>query len=207
MTRYQTAEWLEWSGLPEALNTARAGAWPVFKKLVELDCKTNARPGTVEIALAELAMRCGLPVDGVHKIVEALRKKKYLRSFIPDTPEEPALIEICVPLATPIPPAQVARQCPDPYLRDPHAYRYVTAEDPDQAADAAKAQDVADLYLNLMSQRVNPVVLDQIELAARRFPLAEIRETIERAARHDIRSMSWVLKELVRAARKKREQA
>src|SRR5262245_49914409 len=79
--RYEEADWLEWSGLPAALNTARANGWLVFKKLVELDCRAGRRPGIVEISIAELAGRCGLTAETTAKVVETLRKKKYLRCF------------------------------------------------------------------------------------------------------------------------------
>ena len=98
--RYGEAEWLEWSGLPAALNAARANGWLVFKKLVDLDCRAARRPGIVEISIGELAERCGLTPETTEKVIEALRKKKYLRCFVPEHPEETALID--VPAGTPL---------------------------------------------------------------------------------------------------------
>jgi len=197
LDRYGQAEWLEWSGLPGALNKARSGGWAVFKKIAELDCRAHRCPGTVEVSLAELSERCGIPAETAAKIVEALRRKKYLRCYLPDHPEEPALIEIRVPIRTPVPFEEVARRVPDPHLRDSSTYRYASKQQ-EVEVDEKKVQEVVDLYLNYLSQKMNTFILEQIEIAARRFPLEEIRLTIERAARHNLRNMGWVLKELIR---------
>ena len=195
--RYGQIEWIEWSGLPMALNQARSGAWPVFKKLLELDCRAHQSPGTVEISLKELGERCGTPPEAVAKIIEVLRKKKYLRYFLPDNEEEAGLFEIRFPLKTPIPYEEVARLVTDPHLRDASTYRYAT-EPQAVELDEKKVQEVVDLYFNHLSQKMNAFILEQIEIAARRFPLDQIRHTIERAARHELRNMGWVLKELIR---------
>ncbi len=204
LERYDQAEWIEWSGLPAELNRIRAGGWLVFKKLVELDCRAHRQTGTVEVSLDELAKRCGLEPEKIGRIIEALRRKKYLRCYVPDHPEEEGLFEFRAPIKTPIPPDEVARLVPDPTLRDPTAYRY--ARPPDQVPlDEKKVQEAVDCYLNTLSQKMNTIILEQIEIAARRFPLEAIRHTIERADRHDIRSMGWVLKELIRDQKKKNE--
>ncbi len=51
---------------------------------------------------------------------------------------------------------------------------------------------------------MNSVILEQIEIAARRFQAEELRLAIDRAARHEIRSMTWVLKELIRDHQKEK---
>jgi hypothetical protein len=204
MEREDQALWLEWSGLPAALNAVRANAWLVFRTIVEIDCGASRRPATIEIPLAELAERCGLDAAVVAKAVDALRKKKYLRCFLPEHPEESALLEIRVPIATPLSPEEVARRIPDPVHRDPAQYRY--AHEPDAPpADAAKVQEVVDLYLNRISQKMNSFILEQIEIVAGRFEMEDIQRTIDRAARHEIRHFGWVLKELVREQGKKKQ--
>lgn len=202
MDRYEQALWLEWSGLPAALNKVRAGAWPVFKLLVEIDCRAGRRPGIVEISVAEIAERSGLPAETVTKIIEALRKKKYLRCFLPEHPEETSLIEIRQPIQTPLTPEQTAARIPTPHLRDVSTYRYATEPD-ELPPDTAKVQAVVDLYLNRLSQRMNSFILEQIEMLATRFPLEDIQRTIDRAARHEVRHIGWVAKELVRERAKK----
>jgi hypothetical protein len=202
--RSQDAEWLEWSGLPRALNQVRAGGWLVFKKLVDLDCRRHRRPATVELSVGELAERCGLSPDAAGKIAEALRRKKYIRCFLPEHADEAALFEIRVPLATPLAPDEVARRARDPLLRDPGLFRYAREAD-EPPEHLARVQAVVDLYLNYLSTKINSFVMDQIEIAARRFPLEAIRATVERGARHEMRTMGWVLKELIRDAKKKVE--
>lgn len=195
--RFEQALWLEWSGLPAEANKARTNGWLVLRMVIELDCAAHRRPEAVEVTLEELGARCGLEPDVVVKVLEALRKKKYLRCFIPDNASEPALIEIRSPLKTPVPPEQVAKIVSDPHLRDPGDYRYARAEDAPKIDDK-KVQEAVDYYLNHLSQKMNSVILEEIEIAARRFGAEQIRLTIDRAARHEIRSMTWVLKELIR---------
>lgn len=205
MTHYRSAEWLEWSGLPAALNAVRTHGWLVFKAIVERDCAAHRWPEAVEITLDELARRTGLGVETVGKVIEALRKKRYLRVYMPEEPAEPALLEICVPIPTPLTPEDVVRETPDPGLRDPRAWRYLREADA-RPPDESKVQEVIDCYLNQLSHKVNTFVVEQIELCVRRFPVEDIRRMIDRAARHDIHSMGWVLKELIREERKKRAQ-
>jgi DNA-binding Lrp family transcriptional regulator len=197
MDRSEQILWLDRSGLPKALNRARANGWLVFKTLAELDCRANARPGVVEISMNDLAERCGLEAGAVAKIVEALRKKKLLRCYLPDHDDEDAFIEIVVPLATPIPPDEVARQADDPVGRDARAYRYARpAQEP--PPDAAKIQAVVDLYLNRVSQKMNAFILEQLQMIAARFDMEAIERTVERAAKHEVRSIGWIFKELIR---------
>lgn len=201
-SRLHDADWLELSGLPTELNAIRAGAWAVFKKIVELDCRMNRNPNAVEISLGELADRTGLEWEKLAKILEALGKKKILASFIPDNPDEPGLFQVRVPVKTPKNATEVAALTNDPYLRDPSHYRYleVKKEDP---AEVEKVQKIIDLYLNTLSQKMNSFIVDEIEVIARRFPIDAIERTIHRAAKHDIRSIGWVAKELIRDQGKK----
>ena len=202
--RNQQVEWLEWSGLPGRLNELRTGGWLVFKKLVELDCRAHRQPGTVEVSLVELGQRCGLSPEKAGRIIEVLRRRKYLRCYVPDHPEEEGLFEIRTPINTPVAPEEVARRVTDPHLRDAAGYRY--AHPAEQIPlDEKKVQETVDCYLNTLSQKMNSFILDQIEIAARRFPLEAIRHTIERADRHNIRSMGWVLQQLIRDEVKKKK--
>ncbi|HOE96277.1 MAG TPA: hypothetical protein PK847_06790 [Candidatus Sumerlaeota bacterium] len=195
--RYAQAEWLELSGLPLELNRLRQGAWLVFKKLAELDCDANRRPGEVEITVAELAARCGLEADKAARILELLQRKRRIRCYLPEHPEEEGIFAIRSPVKTPIPPERVAETTTNPFLRDLSNYRYARQED-EPPVDERKVQEAVDCYLNMLSTRMNVFILEQIEIAVRRFPLELVKQTIERAARHDIRSMKWVFKELIR---------
>lgn len=200
-SRYETSRWLELSGLPAQLNEYRQYAWPVFRLIVELDCRANRTPDAVEISLGELAERLGVDWEKVARIIEALQKKKMLAAFVPDNPDEAGLFQIRTPVRTPKPPDEVAAGAKDPALRDPTAYRYVKADE-DPAKREQKTQRVIDLYLNKLSQKLNSFIVDEIEMLAQRFPMEEIERTIERAANHDIRSIGWVARELIRDASK-----
>lgn len=196
-SRYQTAEWIELSGLPGELNKVRSGGWLVFKKIIELDCARHHDPDAVEISLEELGERCGLDWEKSARIITALQKKKYLACFIPDNPDEPGLFQVRVPIRTPRNPEEVAESTSDPHLRDWKSYRYV-AKAPEKPEDEKKVQLVIDLYLNTLSQKVNSIIVDQIEILARQFPMDKIERAMKRAARHEIWSIGWVAKDLIR---------
>ena len=194
--------WIQFSGLPAALNKAKANGWLVFKTLIELDTRRGGAAAGFEVLLADLAERCGLEPEPLTKILEILRKRKVIKLYLPESADEPAFVAIAAPLPTPIPPREVAARIDDPHARDPAAWRYAAA--PAAAQDETAIQHVVDLYLNHLSQRVNAFVLEQIDVAVARFPLPEIERMIERAARHNVRTMGWVIKELIREERAKR---
>ncbi len=196
-SRYDTARWLEFSGLPAQLNGFRQYGWSVFRMLVELDCRANRTPDAVEISLGELAERLGLDWEKVGKIVEMLQKKKVVAAFLPDNPDEPGLFQVRTPLTVPKPAEDIAREARDPSLRDPTAFRYVKSEE-DRGVIERKTQRIIDLYLNKLSQKLNSFIVDEIEILAQRFPLEAIELTIDRAAKHEIRSIGWVARELIR---------
>jgi hypothetical protein len=195
--RLAAAAWLELSGLPLRLNQARMGAWSVYRKLIELDCLAHTDPEPVQITPEALAQRCGVTLEQLEKLVEALRKQKVLRAFYPDHPQEEAVFELLIPPPTPLPPDAVARAMNEPLFRQVSALRYAVAAPP-QPLDEQKMRQVVDWYLHLLSQKMNSFVLEQIEVAVRRFPLESIHTMIERAARHNLRNFGWVLKELIR---------
>lgn len=200
----EQALWLDYSGLPALLNGYRTHAWPVFRLIVEMDCRANRDPDAVEISLGELAERTGLDWEKVAKIVETLQKKKVLAAFLPDNPDEDGLFQVRVPVQTPRSAEEVARQTRDPLLRDPTAYRYVRAgENPEH--HRSKVERIIDLYLNKLSHKLNSFIVDEIDILAQRFPIEAIEQTIDRAANHDIRSIGWVGRELIRDASKSKQ--
>jgi hypothetical protein len=159
----------------------------------------------VEITLGEIAERVGVPWEKVGKIIEVLQKKKRLAAFLPDNPEEAGLFQIRTPVKTPRTPEEVAAAARDPLLRDPTAYRYREAAE-DRDVVESKTQRIVDLYLNKLSQKMNSFIVDEIEILAQRFPMEAIERTIERAASHEIRTIGWVARELIRDSTKSKKE-
>jgi hypothetical protein len=193
-------DWLEFSGLPRELNEkARQGAWSVFKKVVELDCRRNATPEAVEISVAELGERTGILAKTVRRLLDGLRRRRVLLVFLPETDDEPALFQIRVPLPTPIPFEEVAKQHADLHLLEPRGNdRYAREEGPVDPEDPA-IRAVVDLYLNTLSLRMNSFILDELIFIARRYPGQEIERVFRHAAHLKItRGLGWVVRELSR---------
>lgn len=210
MRRYEQKTWaplwLEFSGLPELLNSKIRGGtgWLLFKKIVELDCSLNPQPGIVEISLVELSQRTGLSVESVRRGAAALRKLEVIASFLPDNDEEEALLRIKVPLSTPRPPAELKQLYPHLFGSEGHYFRYV---DPQEAGinefeeDDPLLKEIVDLYFNVIGVKMNAFILDELRLIRQRFPMEMVRRTFRRAATNEIHSLAWVVRELIRQKR------
>lgn len=192
--------WLEFSGLPRHLNTkAGLAGWCVFQKIVALDSERNHTPDAVEISVSELAERTGVTPVACRRILDKLRRAKVLLVFVPDTDDEPALLQVRVPLPTPIPVEEVARAHPELHLLELGANdRYAREEAPVDPEDP-QIRAVVDLYLNSVGPRVNSFVLDELIFVARRHPLRDI-ERVFRQARHlpGPPGLGWIARQLSR---------
>lgn len=208
--------WLEHSGLPAHIAAkVRGGAgWPVFKKIVELDCAANARPDAVELSLNDLGALIGLDGPAVRRAVQSLRKLRLLACFLPDTDDEAALLKVRVPLETPVTPDQLRAAKPGLFGGGPWRFRYsaedeglAAAGDNPDAADAESAdpvlREIVDLYFDSIGLRMNVFVLDELRLVRGRFPIDEVRRVFRRAKQNEVRSLPWVVRELARAAKAK----
>jgi hypothetical protein len=203
--------WLEYSGLPELVgDKVRGGAgWLVFRKIVELDCAANAHPAPVEVSVEELCRRTGTPAVVIHKALAALRKLKLIACFIPEDDEEPGLFRVSVPLRTPVSRADLRAAHPTLFADPQHYFRYLDEAtgdlSPDDAPDPA-LQEVVDLYFNTVGLKMNAFILDELRLIRHRFPLEQVKKVFRRAQQNEIRSLSWVVRELVRARKKKHDE-
>jgi len=194
--RVWSPAWLELSGLPEWLNARiRQGAWPVFKKLVEMDCEVNYRPAPFEMPVSDLARRTGLKVEAVERILAGLRRKRLISCFIPEHPDENLLCQIATPLPLPDSRDVVLARLGRAMQRDELRYLdQVVLSDESEAA----LREVVDGYLNTVSQKMNPMILDELRLVAIRFPRERIRKTFARARYVGVDSLAWVTRELIR---------
>lgn len=196
--------WVELSGLPVQLNddAKLAYAWAVFRKIVELDLATNpARPGTVEVSLAELGARCGVDAPRAEKAIKAMRKAKLVRAFLPESEEEPALLQLLLPLATPKSADEVRATHPDLFLEAEWPPRYATAAEADAGPTTdrgEKVKAVVELYLNVLSMKMNSLILDELQLISDRYEVELIQKVFDRARKREATSLGWILAEIRR---------
>jgi len=201
--------WLEYSGLPEWVNSkVGQSAWTVLKKVIEIDCASNASPAIIEITPAQIAEWCGLDSTTVVRALEGLRRKKCLALFLPEHPEERALIEVKTPLPTPRSPAEVRALFPFNRLDPGVRLRYAAAgeaagsEKQSQTTGKKHLQRVIDLYFNTVGFKMNTFILDELRLICDRFDPRHVEKTFDRARKNDIRSLGWVVRELYRLSRR-----
>lgn len=97
----KTPKWLEFSGLPALLNnTIGPHAWPVFKKIVELDWELGPREDyIVKIEWENFCERLGYPGEQVMRTLKALKEHNYIE--IPEDDSPPKEIRIITPIHTP----------------------------------------------------------------------------------------------------------
>lgn len=201
--------WLEFSGLPRFLSEKCRGpaGWLLFKKIVELDCERNSAPGTVEISLKELEERCGVSPDKARKAAEVLRKQKLLAFFLPDNDEESGLFRVVTPLQTPVAPEALRQAQPHLFEQAEVRFRYVDDCVDTGDSDAAPYSDphlktVVDLYFDVVGLKMNVFILDELRMLPQKFSMAEIQSAFSRARKNEIRSLRWVIQELVRRKKK-----
>lgn len=203
--------WLECSGLPELLTEkVKGGAgWILFKKIVELDCEKNSAPSTVEISLEELQKRCGVTPDKVRKAVPALRKLKMIACFVPDNDEEAALFRVVTPLETPRPAEEIKKNDAHLFEHGGDHFRYhddcVSSHEDELPANDPDLKAVVDLYFDVVGLKMNVFILDELRMLPQRFTMQEIRSVFNQARKNEIRSLHWVMKELVRRRKKSAE--
>ncbi|MCX7018920.1 MAG: hypothetical protein WCK47_08115 [bacterium] len=199
--------WLELSGLPQMLGAKPGGAamWAVFKKIVELDCAANSEPGTVEVALEELAWRSALAPAAARRALLSLRRLKLVACFVPDNDEEAALARVRTPLAAPLRRDELVARWPRVFTAAPAHLRYLDeAPSGGAAADDGRdtvLQEIVDLYFNAVGLKMNVFVLDELRLVRQRFPIEAVRRVFHRARQNEIRSLQWIVRELVRGRR------
>lgn len=68
--------WIEYSGCPSLLNQKLGSlAWPVFKKLIELDCRYNpSGPGWYDVSQEELSNMLGISIKTISRDLKGLLK-------------------------------------------------------------------------------------------------------------------------------------
>lgn len=203
--------WLEYSGLPELLaQKIKGGAgWALFKKIVELDCERNSAPGTVEISLQELQRRCGVLPNTVRRVMATFRKLKLVASFIPDNDEEAALFRIVTPLQTPRRADQIKAEDTHLFEHGTEYMRYfddcTTGQQEDLPTSDPDLKEVVDLYFDTIGLKMNVFILDELRMLPQRFPMQEVRSVFRRARKNEIRSLHWIMQELVRRRKKSGE--
>lgn len=203
--------WLEYSGLPELLAAKIKGGagWALFKKIMELDCERNSAPGTVEVSLGELQKRCGVAPDQARRAAGTLRKMKLLACFLPDNDEEAALFRIVTPLQTPRLADQIRKE--DTHLFE-HGGDYLRYYDDcmhghqdDLPTNDPALKETVDLYFDTIGLKMNVFILDELRMLPQRFTMLEVRGVFRQARKNEIRSLRWIMQELVRRRKKSGE--
>ncbi len=136
----------------------------------------------------------------------ALRKMKLLACFIPDNDDEAALFRVVTPLQTPRPPDQIRKD--DPHLFE-HGGDYLRFYDDclhrqqeDLPTNDPALKETVDLYFDTIGLKMNVFILDELRMLPQRFTMQEVRSVFRQARKNEIRSLHWIMQELVRRRKK-----
>lgn len=192
--------WVEHSGLPTLL--LREGkspvAWMLLRRVMELDLAQHRhKPGVVELEYGAFLDLAGLDENHCGKAMKILRKCGLLRAYVPDHREESVLLQVLTPLATPIPALEVLRSHAVFAHCRVEDLRYATACAEDSGVEK-RLREVIDLYLDVLSMRVNSLVVDNLRVVAERYDLELIRRVFARAKKREGTGLSWIMAEIRR---------
>ncbi|MGF1573114.1 MAG: hypothetical protein ACFCU1_08585 [Sumerlaeia bacterium] len=194
--------WIDHSGLPKSLTSETKSplTWFLLKHLIQLDCSKNTTPGVVECSLVELSESTGMETKVVSAQLKKLRKQTLVRCFLPDNDEEPALIQILSPLETPINWKTIQEQHTQFRGMLEHEFRYATISAAEQFATEhakqTKFQQVLDLYLNLVSMKLNQFVQDEIALIAEVYDYKLVQKVFLQARQKEIQNLGWIIRQI-----------
>ena len=194
--------WLEIAGYPEYLTEKiRQGAWPVFKKLIETDSATNERPGVFTISLKAIAKGSGVEIKVASRVIEALRKEKILRCYLPEHEEEDAMFQFLTPFEPPMEAEKIRQKMRERPGHKPERLRYLDEFAAHGPIAENQVQQVVDAYLDTFGMRLNSFVLDELSLLAGRFSLEAIRAAFGMIAQTQKPSLKEVMRYLAEQKR------
>jgi hypothetical protein len=141
--------------------------------------------------------------------LEGLRRKKCIALFLPEHADETALIEVKVPLPTPRSPEEIREEFPFNRLAAGVRLRYAGKGEAEgnegpSAGRGDGLERVIDLYFNIVGFKMNNFILDELRLLCQRFSRDEVEKAFARAKKNDIRSLSWIAKDLYRSSSRRR---
>jgi hypothetical protein len=181
--------WLELSGLPRLLQEQTRGSagWLILRTLIDLDCSTNSKPGTIELTVLQLADRAGLDGPATRRALKQLQKGKWAQMFLPEHDEETALYKIASPLRTPASHADILAQHPTA-----STHRYCDCLENGDDVPLPAVQATVDLYFNTCGLKMNAFIVDRLHIITAAVPQEQLKRIFYRAQKAGVRSLSTI---------------
>jgi len=192
----QSPRWIDFSGLPEELNTkASPHGWATFKRLLELDCLQNPEsPDIIREPVDKLAQSLGLPSVLIRQILESLIDLALVKAYLPTQDMEEALFQIRTPLPTPISWKDIPIDDGGQLGADsPLRLRYTQVAD-ENMEETPKIRQILHWYTELCGLKLNTQITEDLMEIEKQFELEEIRNAFETAKRNKRRSLRSVFK-------------
>jgi hypothetical protein len=181
--------WLEESGLPAELNNKFGpGAWPVFKKLAELEAEQNLLPDWFSTHLEELSDWTGVSRDEANRLIDELSKTGYFqRRKVSGRTDE---VRLKFPRSLPVP---RKKEEIDERLK---ARGFRTARmhwrhlSPPRLRD--EERKVLYLYEQLFGLQMNDRIAAMLVEIARTFEYSDIEEAFAEAKKKGAKTLKWI---------------
>jgi hypothetical protein len=185
----QTPRWLDYSGLPQKLSeNISKQAWPLLKRLMELDSIANQEPDVFQEPLEKIIISTGLSLEEIRDTLLALKEQGYIECYLPDTEQELAFFKVVTPMQTPISPLEIPME--EGGFQgsiEPLRLRYYSPPQLDESI--SKSKQILHLYFDLCGMKLNSLVFDDLKEMETQFPMEKIRDAFEKAKKYHARSL------------------
>jgi hypothetical protein len=181
--------WVDYSGFPQKINQEISNlAWPVFKRLMELDSLANVEPDVFSESIERFSQTLGLQAEVIRVTLLALKEQGYIECYIPETDLEPAFFNITVPLRTPVSPRSISIDLGG-LQGASEAVRLRYFAPPLLEGNENKFKQILHFYFDLCGLKLNSMVLDDLKELERQFDLDKIKAAFEKAKKNKARSL------------------
>jgi len=187
--------WLEESGLPQLLRREIGpGAWPVFKKLSEIEVEQNLLPDWFSVSADELSEWTGVEPGELEAIIERLVAGGYLNRRQVTAREGMYRLRFARSLPVPRTREDIAARLKERgWSAAKRRWRYL---EPPRLRKAERK--VLDLYEQLFGARMNDRIAADLVEIAQMFDYPVIEEAFQEAKKKRARTLGWILCRLYR---------
>lgn len=165
----------------EMMERSGPHAWPLFRKLVELDCDRNITPDWFSLFAEDLSRWTGLSADRVELILDALEAQGWIERGGDQA-------RIATPLSTPLHYEEARKRLAENQGVGGRFYLRYSEDD----REMTKVERVVFMYQMVFGLRFNPRIAEDLEEIANEHDLAVLHDVFSEAHRRNARNLSWV---------------
>lgn len=188
--------WMVESPLPTALERdVGAGAWSVYRAIVEEETARNVLPGRVDIDLDDLALHSGLNADRARTLVGLLEAHGYITAQ-PTADGAGWYFTVAAP-----PPLPIDREALIAQLRArKYAARGISLRYLDDERVRSRWRELLDQYHAVFGGKISAAIAEDLRTLGEQFDAMALREAFQEARDEGAKSLAWIVTRLHRRA-------